>query len=289
MNLKIENELLSVEVSTLGAELSSVLSKKEQTEFLWQGDPGWWPRKAPVLFPIVGKLNNNSYVVNGKKYDLTQHGFARDKEFKVLSQGEDHLVFSLSSDAETLKVYPFEFELQVRYDLIGNKLTTTYEIRNTGKTEMLFSIGAHPGFNCSLDAASSFSDHYLEFEKAEVLNRHLLSQGCFNGQTENVMEHTHILDLNEDLFRKDAIVFKNMESSFMYLKSRKKGSLLKFEFRGFPYFGIWTKPGAPFICLEPWCGIADNTTHKGELKIKEGINSLGAGENFTRSFSVEIF
>jgi galactose mutarotase-like enzyme len=285
---KIENECLSIEVSSSGAELKSLFHKASEKEYLWQGNAAWWPRSAPVLFPVVGKLNNNTYRSNGLTYHLPQHGFARDLDFLLVEKHRNKLVFSLRSDENTLNNYPFEFELQISYELLASRVIISYEVKNTGEQDMYFSIGAHPGFNCPLNDTELFSDHFLEFEKEETLDRYLLDEGAFNGKTERVMSNTKILELNEELFRKDAIVFKNMRSEFVILKSKHPGASLKFEFKGFPYFGIWTKPGAPFICLEPWCGIADNKDFNGELKDKEGIVCLEPKNNFLRHYSVEI-
>lgn len=288
MKEKIENRLLSVEVSHAGAELSSIFHKLQQKEYLWQGDNAWWPRKAPVLFPVVGKLNNNSFQVNGESFSLPQHGFARDETFALLERSTDRLLFILRSTEKILRNYPFEFELLIGYELNEARLNVTYEVKNTGKDPMYFSIGAHPGFNCPLNATERFSDYYLEFEKEETLERHLLTEGTFNGKTERVMNGSKILTLEEELFKKDAIVFKNMNSERIFLRSKKSDYSLEFAFKDFPFFGIWTKPGAPFICLEPWCGIADNMNFKGELKDKEGIVSLAAGDHFKRSWSVGV-
>jgi galactose mutarotase-like enzyme len=289
MEHRIGNDILSVRIAEQGAELQSVRLKKSDTEYLWQGDAAWWPRRAPVLFPVVGKLNNNRYSVEGKEYSLPQHGFARDQVFEVKEHTDRSITFSLSSGEATRNIYPFDFQLLIRYTLENARLITSYEVLNKGDRKMLFSIGAHPGFCCPLEKGASFSDHYLEFEHPETLSRHLLQNGCFSGETEPVMENTRILRLDEKLFEKDAIVFKNMRSSSLLLKNAKGDSILRFNYRDFPYFGIWTKPGAPFICLEPWCGIADQCEREGELAGKEGIIPLEAGGHFSRSFSAEIF
>jgi galactose mutarotase-like enzyme len=288
MREKLENDLLSITADNSGAELRSLFYKPEQKEFLWQGNAAWWPRSAPILFPIVGKLNNNTYRFKGITYQLPQHGFARDHEFLLTEKHTNKIVFTLHSNEATLKAYPFEFVLLISYELFGNRLITSYEVKNTGKQDMYFSIGAHPGFNCPFNNNEHFSDYFLEFEKEETLDRYLLNEGTFKGNTERVMTSTKILPLHEELFLKDAIVFKNMQSTFVNLKSKLSGSSLKFEFKDFPYFGIWTKPGATFICLEPWCGIADNKDFNGDLKEKEGIIRLPQGNNFIRSYSIEI-
>ncbi|MCW3103319.1 MAG: putative lacX protein [Bacteroidetes bacterium] len=289
MKETIENDRLRVEIAHAGAELSSIFHKQQQKEYLWQGSSDWWPRRAPVLFPVVGKLNDNTYRISGKVYSLPQHGFARDMVFSVEQQEKKQkIVFVLRSGESTLGNYPFEFELGITYELQGTSLSVSYEVTNPAKEVLYFSIGAHPGFNCPLNADEQFSDYYLEFEKKETLDRQLLDGGVFNGETERVMTDTNILPLEEALFKKDAIVFKNMSSESMTLKSRRSDHSLKFSFRDFPYFGIWTKPGAPFICLEPWCGIADNKSFDGDLQNKEGIVALQPEEHFIRFWSVTL-
>lgn len=288
MTEKIGNDQLNIEVSLSGAELSSIYHIPSKKEYLWQGDAKWWPRRAPVLFPVVGKLKDNSFRINSEKYTLGQHGFARDKDFTLIKKEKNKLVFSLCSDKSTIKVFPFHFELQISYEISGATLKITYEVKNTDQKEIYFSIGAHPGFNCPLNNNELFSDYYLEFEKKETFDRHLLDGGVFNGLTERVMTDSNILELTDDLFAKDAIVFKNLQSTHISLKSKKHKQTLKFNFSEFPFFGIWTKPGAPFICLEPWCGIADNKDFTGELKDKEGIIRLNRNSSFLRSYSIEI-
>src|SRR5882762_844103 len=282
----IENDFLKVTIETLGAELRSMFAKERQQEYLWQGAPEWWPRRAPVLFPIVGKLNNNAYQVNGKVFSLPQHGFARDNEFTVGERRANAIEFVLKSGPELLLKYPFPFELKIGYSVEGPTLHVRYEVGNSGSQPMYFSIGAHPGF--ALQSGESLSDYNVEFEKRETLDRHLLDGGLFNGKTERVITNEKVLSLSSDLFAKDALVFKGMQSTRLYLKSRKSNYSLKFSYPDFPYFGIWSKPGATFLCLEPWCGMADNNGFEGEFKAKEGIQMLEAGRIFHRSFSIEI-
>ena len=288
MDTILENNELRIKISAAGAELTSVFNKQNKQEYLWQADKKWWPRHAPVLFPIVGKLKNDSYSINGNSYTLPQHGFARDKNFQLHEKQNNAVTYILKDDESTLQIYPYHFSLKIIYTLSGKKLTIGYEVKNTGKQQMYFSIGAHPGFICPMQEDEKFTDYYLEFEKAETLDRHLLENGLFKGVTESIFSNDDILKLNYDLFAKDAIVLKNLQSKYLYLKSNKSGYSLKFDFAGFPYLGIWTKPGAPFLCIEPWFGIADYKNSDGELAQKEGIISLIANEVFSASYSIEI-
>ncbi len=288
MQSTIQNEFLKVTVKAAGAELTSIFHKQKQKELLWNANPEFWSRHAPVLFPIVGKLKNNSFTVSGNSYSLPQHGFARDTDFELLQQSENAVVFTLKSTAETLKKYPFDFELQLKYSLDGLKLNTQYTVINTGENKLPFSIGAHPAFVCPMNENETLADYYLEFEKQETLDRHLLSDGLFNGETERVMTATNFLALNEELFLKDAIVFKNMQSTYMILKSKKSDYTLRFSFEGFPYFGIWSKENSGFLCLEPWCGISDRFDFDGEIYQKEAIETLSPTQIFERVFSVEF-
>lgn len=288
MTESIENDFLRIEISTLGAELKSIFHKHKNQEYLWQGDANWWPRSAPVLFPVVGKLNNNEYYVDGKTYSLPQHGFARDMEFTVVEKVADIIVFELKSTEETLAKFPYSFSLKITYSLAENKLFTNYKVENVSSEEMCFSIGAHPGFICPMYENETLEDYYLELQYEETLARHLLENGLFTGESEIIITDTKVLNLHAGLFEKDAIVFKNMRSTYMFLKSKKSDYYLKFSFDGFPYFGIWQKPGAPFICLEPWCGIADNKGFSGAFSEKEGIVKLDGNEVFEREFYVEV-
>lgn len=278
--------MLRIEVATSGAELSSIYHKNHKQEYLWQGSPDWWPRRSPVLFPIVGKLNANLYRMNGKIFSLPQHGFARDMEFKVGRRGTNTVEFVLESTEELLQKYPFPFELKIIYSLNGVQLYIHYEVKNEGLKHMYFSIGGHPGF--ALIPGETPADYYIEFEKAETLDRHLLQEGLFSGKSERVISNEKILGLNNDFFTKDALVFKNMKSSSLHMKSRKSDYAVKLTFAEFPYFGIWSKPGAAFLCLEPWCGLSDTQGFEGEFSAKEGIQSLEPGKTFLRSFSIEI-
>jgi galactose mutarotase-like enzyme len=284
--MTLENQKLRISFAILGAELKSIFSKEKQQEFLWQGSADWWPRCAPVLFPIVGKLNQNALRYNGQTYSLPQHGFARDNEFTIETQSKTALTFLLSSTAELRSKYPFDFQLRITYVLIDSMLEIQYDIRNAGNETMYFSIGAHPGF--ALAPGESLSDYYIEFEKTETLDRHLLDEGLFNGKTERVVTASRTMNLDDEMMKKDAVVFKDMKSTGLWLKSRRSNYSLEFHSPGFPYFGIWAKPGGPFVCLEPWCGIADNKGFMGDVRDKEGIVSLKTGEVFVRKFSITI-
>lgn len=284
----LENKFLKVTAKTAGAELTSVFHKVLNKELLWNANANFWSRHAPVLFPIVGKLKNNTFTHQGKYYQLPQHGFARDTDFELESQTENSLTFLLKSNAETHLKYPFDFELRLAYTLEDTRLHTQYFVKNTGIKNMAFSIGAHPAFVCPVYENEAFTDYYLEFEKTETLERYLLTDGLFNGQTEQIMTASNRLDLNEELFLKDAVVFKNMQSTYMILKSKKSDYKLKFTFQDFPYFGIWSKAGSGFICLEPWCGISDSFDFKGELHQKEGIEMVTPNQSFERIFSMEF-
>ncbi len=286
----LENEYLKLKFASLGGELKSAFDKKSGKEILYEGKSSFWNRSAPILFPIVGKLKDNSYLIQDKKFELSQHGFARNLEFNVRNKSESEITFNLLFNEETLKAYPFKFELQISYILTINKVTTKYKVINLDDKKIPFSIGAHPGFICPIFENEKFEDYYLEFEKEEKLNRHLLNQknGLFNSKTEEVLNNSTILKLDYSYFEKDAIVFKNMKSSWIKIKSSKSDYCLKFIFKNFPYFGIWTKSNGKFICLEPWHGIADSESATTDFYVKEGINFLEKNMEFKCEYSFEI-
>jgi galactose mutarotase-like enzyme len=287
---KIKNEFLEITVKEQGAELTSIFSETFNLEYLWQADPAFWPRHAPVLFPIVGKLKDNKYYFKGNNYSLNQHGFARDKTFKFMpSANKNELIFVLKDDPETFANYPFNFEFQIVYTLYKNTLQVIYKVINTGKSEMYFSLGGHPAFNCPLHDYETFEDYFLEFNHKENAEKWLLENGLRNGKTGQVLNNENILPFTEELLAEDALVFKNLKSTSVKLKSKRSGNGLDFNFVGFPYLGIWKKPGAKFICIEPWFGVADpvNTDH--EFSTKEGVLMLEAGEKFVCIYSIIPF
>ncbi|WP_207432782.1 aldose 1-epimerase family protein [Sabulibacter ruber] len=287
----LENEYVRVGVKTAGAELCSFLKKDGEREYIWQASPEFWNRHAPVLFPIVGRLPQDQYLHKGQTYSLPQHGFARDKEFELVQEEENRLVYELRSSDETKKIYPFDFALRISYTLQDQTLEVRWQVEHTGQGEMLFSIGAHPAFNVPMQPGGAFEDYYLEFSQPETLARYLLEDGTGlqNGQTEPVLDNMAILPLRYEQYEKDAMVFKAFRSDRVTIKTDQHPHFVQVSFPNFPYLGIWTKRvGAPFLCIEPWCGVAGSTGGPIELSEKEGIQSLGSGETFETAYTITI-
>lgn len=286
----IENNNLRVAINAHGAELDSIVHKQNQLEYLWQGDAAFWGKKSPILFPIVGTLKDNSYSYQGEKYNLPRHGFARDKAFTLEHRSEDKATFLLVSDEESVKNYPFSFEFRLHYALKDNVLSVTYAVQNTGEDLMYFSVGGHPAFRVPLVDGTTYTDYFIELNAAETSGRYPLSKdGLLELAPNPFLQNTDKIPLNPSLFYEDAVVLKHLSAKSMAILSEKTAHGLKMSFDGFPYFGIWAAKNAPFVCLEPWCGIADSVNTTQELTEKEGINRLVKGEKFERTWCVELF
>jgi galactose mutarotase-like enzyme len=286
----LENEILKVEVASKGAELQSILNKVNGIEYLWDGNPAFWTKRSPVLFPIVGSLKNNTYHYHGKSYQLPRHGFARDMDFQMEKQTSREIIFLLQSNPETKINYPFDFEFRVRYQVMGDELSTEYIVSNTGNGLMFFSVGGHPAFRLPLAARTQFSDYYLRFEETENLSRWPISKdGLILPQQIPVLEDSNRLNLQKSLFYQDALVFKYPASSEISLLSGKTPHGLQFQMGEFPFLGIWSFKDADFICLEPWCGIADSVSSDQQLERKEGIEKAIPGKPFSRQWRVKFF
>ncbi|MBC6696922.1 aldose 1-epimerase family protein [Hymenobacter sp. BT190] len=290
MTYTLENELCRVQVQAHGAELSSFVRKDlDNLEYIWEADPAVWGRHAPVLFPIVGRLPQDTYQHQGQSYRLPQHGFARDQEFRLVRQTAAELVLELQANDATRAVFPFEFNLQISYRLAGSQLTIGWDVRNVGTTELLFSIGAHPAFRCPLLPGETFEDYEFVFDHPVSFERYLLEGGLLTGQTEPVLQQQATLPLRYELFAQDALVLKHFDFTHITLRSRQSGRAVRLRFDGFPYLGFWTKgPGAPFVCIEPWHGIASSVGSSGELADKEGILALEPGQEFSTSYSITV-
>lgn len=290
MSIIIENENLRVAINPKGAELDSIVHKQTQLEYLWQGDAAFWGKKSPVLFPIVGTLKDNTYTFNGKNYHLSRHGFARDKTFEVEFHGEDKATFLLKPDAESSENYPFNYHFRLHYALINNTLSVTYDVFNLSDADMYFSVGGHPAFRLPLVENTAYTDYFIELNEVENSGRYPLSNdGLLELTTNPFLENTSKIPLKQSLFYEDAVVLKHLKSNSMTILSEKTPHGLRMTFDGFPYFGIWAAKDAPFVCLEPWCGIADSVNTTQDLTEKEGINKLLSGEQFQRTWTIELF
>lgn len=287
--ITLENDYLKVSLAAKGAEIQSLFSKETEIEYLWNADPKFWAKHSPVLFPIVGSLKNDSYNYKDKNYALPRHGFARDHVFGFEKISNSEAIFTLTQTAETLKIYPFYFELKLKYQLIEKKLNLTYEVTNTGSEELLFSLGAHPAFAIPNTPNTIYNDYYLAFNADEKLTYWKLDNGLVANETGQIELGGHKLNLKHDLFVNDALVFKTMQSNCISLLNTKNDFGLHFHFEDFPFFGIWAAPNASFVCLEPWCGVADGVNFNQDLTHKEGINKLDAGEKWERFWEVECF
>ncbi|QEC43849.1 aldose 1-epimerase family protein [Pseudobacter ginsenosidimutans] len=286
----IESHLLKASIHPKGAELQSLLQKESGIEYMWKGDPAVWGKFSPVLFPIVGTLKDNTYYYKEQPYQLGRHGFARDHQFAVESQAFDKIVFLLKQSEETLKVFPFPFDFRIGYTIVDSSIAVTYEVVNTGKETMYFSVGGHPAFALPLVADTVYDDYYLEFDQAETTGRWPIAEaGLLKTSSIPLLNDTKQLPLNKGLFAQDALVLKNLNSSRISLLSRKTEHGLNMDFPGFPFLGLWAAPGADFLCIEPWCGIADSVDTMQLWEEKEGINKLEAGESFVRTWTVTVF
>jgi len=283
----LSNEFVTLGAKPEGAELCSIQTA-DGTEHIWQADPAIWSRHAPLLFPIIGKLKNDQYTHNGKTYTLPQHGFARDMTFALMEQTNDTLVYQLLPTDETKAVYPFDFELRVIYRLQNNRVDVGYEVRNHGQDAMPFSIGAHPGFNLP----DRLEECFLTLEKEETLTARLLGDdGLLSSEEIRITELSDCIPITKTLFDRDALILLDVDFEKLTIASRKSDTRITVEFSGFPQLGIWAKPGAPYICIEPWFGYADPQEPYGEISNKPGIQILPPGEIFryTHRITIEPF
>lgn len=288
--LSIENKRLKIGINPKGAELQSIFHKEHRLEYLWNGDPAFWGKHSPLLFPIVGTLKEDAYTYGGKNYSLGRHGFAREKVFAVEKQEPEAVTFLLQSNSTTRENFPFAFDLRVTYRLAPNGLQVIYSVKNPSDKDLYFSIGGHPAFKVPLVEGTTYNDYFLEFDEKETAPRWPISKdGLIEKTPAPFLKDTATLPLTKELFAKDALVFKGLSSTEVSLRSAKTKHGLSFDFTGFPYLGIWAAQNADFVCIEPWCGIADSVDTDQQFTGKEGINKLAPKEEFERDWTVSFF
>jgi galactose mutarotase-like enzyme len=286
----IRSRDIVVQTKAAGAELMSIKTGNG-TEYLWQGDPAFWARRSPLLFPIVGALPGGTYSYGGTSYRLGNHGFAREQELAVVEQSPEAVTYELGSSDKTLAIYPFRFVLRIGYRASGNRLQVEYTVRNAEERKTLpFSIGAHPGFRAPIAAGETRADFDLVFEKKERVRRHLLNaDNVRTGESAPFLDNQDRVAVTGDLFEKGAIVLMDHVSRELTLRSRVSGRYVTVRFPGFPCLGIWSPKGeVPFVCLEPWHGVMPLAGSTQEIEKKEGARILAPGAEFRSAFEIEV-
>lgn len=289
----MENEVIKVAVCDHGAELFSLYDKVNDREVLWQADPKYWARHAPVLFPFVGKCIGGYYTHKGVQYKIGQHGFARDMEFEFLGQTENSISHVLKWTDDTYEKYPFKFELKITHVIEGKQLAVQWEVKNVGDDRMYFSIGGHPAFNVPVREGEKKTDYYVTFGGEKTLKYVRIDLSCAAADYENPM--TLVLDDNklkitENMFEQDALVFDEHEVKKVGIAFPDGSPYVTMTCEQIPSFGVWSMPmpDTPFVCLEPWIGRCDNKGFDGELKDKYAVQSLEAGKTFNAQYEITL-
>ncbi len=278
----IKNEKLAVEIDEHGAEIKKILYLEEDR--LFDGNPKYWGKTAPILFPICGRLKDGIYTLNGKTYNMTPHGFARDKVFTVESKSETKVTFLLKSDEQTLEIYPFEFELRATYSLNDNALTVEYEAKNLSSDIMYAALGSHEAYSCP----EGIEDYDLIFEKKETLKTHLIEGPLVSKETKTVLLDGDTLPLKYEYFEIDALVFTDIKSRAVTLKNRNNGKTVSVSYPDCDYLLIWTKPGAPFVCIEPWSCCPGFVDDAYEIAKKPGIKEIKPNSAFATTHTIRF-
>lgn len=289
MDYTIKNSILEVVISTKGAEIQSVKSQHSGYEYIWQADAKVWNRHAPILFPIVGRLKNDEYTYKGKTYSMSQHGFARDMEFKVEQHTEESITLLLTDNEKTRAIYPFKFELRVNYNLLNNLLEENFSVTNNSVEEMIFGIGGHPGFNIPTNKTMTKEDFYFS-SKPSLARVQIPLRGAYLDWPNRSLASTNsLITLSDRLFKNDALIFQlRGHDNRISLRTDANDFHVNVWLRDAPFVGVWSQypQTGDFVCIEPWWGIADRSDANGKLEEKYGMNHLKANDTFTAGFSM---
>lgn len=286
--MRVENEYLVIEVKEKGAELCRIYDKTKERELLWEGDPAFWGRHAPILFPNVGKTYKNKVKINGNVYPTSQHGFARDHKFSLAGKGEDSISFLLESTEEMKAAYPFSFRLTVTYTLRERKVCVEWKVENTSGEDMYFTIGGHPAFRFA-GKGERKEDYLLYFPNRESLNYVLFDFDEAAVNPDKVYElklDKGFCPMTEEMFLQDALIFDGGQVEEVWICRKDGTPYVGMESRGFPSFGIWSVKDAPFVCLEPWDGRCDNIGFDGELSQKPNVVTVKKDGTYVKEYVI---
>lgn len=286
-NITLKTGDVEIVVAKRGAELKNYKVKDE--EFIWNSNPDFWSGSSPVLFPFVGSLKDGKYTYKDNEYEVTtRHGFVRTEDFELVEKTEKRMKFKFSSTEETLKKYPFKFDFFITYNIFGNKLEIEYTVVNKTNQEMYFSLGTHPAFALDVNENIKLNDYYLEFEKNETSQKYVLTNnGLVFDKKINSLNNENKIQITENVFDNDALVYDDLKSEKVKIKNIKNSKEVMIEYKGFPYIAFWSKPKAPFVCVEPWYGITDFENCNGKLEEKKGILKLEKNNEFSAKLIIE--
>jgi len=285
MEYVLKYDDLEIVVNSKGAELEKIMYKGK--DYMRVRDE-YWNRISPILFPIVGNLKDLKTYISGELFLIPQHGIARDSEFKLFKRTNNQLIFYLKYNETTLKTYPYKFMLFVVFRIINKRLQVRINVVNKGKENMYFNVGGHPGFRIPLRDDESFEDYSVEFEKTETFDAPTVEKnGTLNFDVTDKYKDVDKISLNYKLFAIDAIVIPQIKSRWVKLVN-KKGKGIKFSFKKFNSLAIWSRPNAPFVCLEPWQGYADRYDSNYDFLTKDDLVRLRKEESYTCEYNIEI-
>ncbi len=290
MKYSISNELLSVAVQKNGLELCSIFNKHNRKEYMWQGNPDIWANHSPVLFPVIGLQKDGKTCIDGRFYHIPKHGLIRGSDKPELTnQAETSMRFRFSWDEETLQLFPFKFLIDSVFSLDGNRITISHQVTNLDTKELPYNFGEHPAFNCPLFEGEEYEDYYIGLEHVENSRTLLINnQGLLTGESLPCLDNSNTIPLHKHLFDRDALIFNDLRSRKASLVSKGHGPVLTVDFPEFPYLGVWAKPAAPFVCIEPWHGITDHVDSDHDFMKKEALRILAPDESRTHSYSITI-
>lgn len=291
--ITLQNEKIKIDVNRHGAELSSLFNKVTGEEMLWQGDPVYWKRRSPILFPIVGSVWDNRYIYNGKSYELSQHGFARDMDFELIAESEERVVYELRSNEATKKLYPGDFILQIGYEISENSVKVIWNVQNTGNEALHFQIGAHPAFFYKEFNPDAEVQGYFSLRPIDLSYRlsTIKEKGCIDGEiTEVKYDEYCLIPITKSTFNNDALILEDSQASSVTLLDANRTPYLKLSFDA-PVVGLWSpvRNGyAPFVCIEPWYGRCDRIGYDGEFADRDWVMHLKPNESFKTYYTIEI-
>lgn len=290
----ITNNQITIKVDSFGAELKSLVNVENGMEYMWEGNPTYWKRTSPVLFPLVGSLKNGKYTYEGKEYAMSQHGFARDMEFELESCNENEIWFSLLYNEETLSKYPFRFKLEIGYQLDAKSVRVLWKVTNLDDKKMYFSIGGHPAFRCPHESNRKRSDYFVKFEGADTIKSHrIVEAGLVGNVYDEYLLDEGVIQVADDLFDKDALIIEESGIKCVQLLDAERRAYLTVRFDA-PLFGVWSpvkediNESAPFVCIEPWYGRCDGVDFDKSLDEREWGNTLNGKEIFKAEYVIEI-